>query len=619
MDYINSLLLNKLKYINKSYLNRISIDLESIEDEEFSVEVTETKDKMKTLKLIKEDKEVFLFSKYSVKKEIGRFLSEIKDINTKSMIVVFGFGLGYHIAKLFEKLSIDNEVLIIEPSVKIFFKAIETINIEEIFEDGISFNIVVGNNIKKINDYFYKKINMDNLNNVYFCIFGQYGSIFDTYVNKTFKKLKDRIINEEVNLATEYHFQYEFSGNLIKNIPYLLESKSISELKEKFNEYPAIIVSAGPSLDKNIHKLKKAQGKAVIISGGRTLKPLLENGIKPNFVVSVDPGYPAYKLLENYLNCEIPLISMVLSNNDIIKKYKGKHFIINKNPYCEFIKELTEKDIPILPNGGSVAHISTVIGNYMGCNPIILVGQDLAFTNQKMHSDQAIIEGQRNEKKEGNILVEDIYGKKVYTSKPLFSFLKWFEKYFSINKCIKFIDSTEGGAKIKGTEIATLEETIDKYCKNILPEYQELMVNSKVSYELYKKPIKFMLEICNNLDQMETLIGRGLELIKKADRYYKTNENINITKIIKQLASIDNKILRMSNSSVLLTSVVIPDIRKISLDKDLLEKFGETESEKGSRIVKKSKILYIGMLKSINLMKPLIKEAINVMKEKADK
>ena len=47
-------------------------------------------------------------------------------------------------------------------------------------------------------------------------------------------------------------------------------------------------MSAGPSLRKNKHLLKDAQGKAVIIAVQTTLQPLLEMGVEPQFVTSLD-------------------------------------------------------------------------------------------------------------------------------------------------------------------------------------------------------------------------------------------------------------------------------------------------------------------------------------------
>ena len=57
-------------------------------------------------------------------------------------------------------------------------------------------------------------------------------------------------------------------------------------------EMPAIIVSAGPSLNENIEELKKAKNKAFIIAVDTAMKPLLRNGIIPDMYAIIDGTKP---------------------------------------------------------------------------------------------------------------------------------------------------------------------------------------------------------------------------------------------------------------------------------------------------------------------------------------
>ena len=50
-------------------------------------------------------------------------------------------------------------------------------------------------------------------------------------------------------------------------------------------EIPAILVSAGPSLDKNISELKKAQGKAFIVVVDAALRTVLRAGVRPDLTI----------------------------------------------------------------------------------------------------------------------------------------------------------------------------------------------------------------------------------------------------------------------------------------------------------------------------------------------
>jgi len=48
------------------------------------------------------------------------------------------------------------------------------------------------------------------------------------------------------------------------------------------------IVSAGPSLRKNMHLLREAKDKAIIIATQTMLRPLIDMGIEPHYVTSLD-------------------------------------------------------------------------------------------------------------------------------------------------------------------------------------------------------------------------------------------------------------------------------------------------------------------------------------------
>jgi len=69
-------------------------------------------------------------------------------------------------------------------------------------------------------------------------------------------------------------------------------------------------VSTGPSLDKNIDLLKEAKGRALIISAGSALRPLLMRNIKPDFFAIIDPQDITYNQIKGYENIGIPFTSL---------------------------------------------------------------------------------------------------------------------------------------------------------------------------------------------------------------------------------------------------------------------------------------------------------------------
>jgi hypothetical protein len=92
------------------------------------------------------------------------------------------------------------------------------------------------------------------------------------------------------------------------------------------------------------------------------------------------------------------------------------------------------------------------LAEYIGCSNIIFIGQDLAYTDNKYHADIVNFSKGSNiiEEEKGMFWVDDVYGNKVLTDKQLNFYRINFEEHIKAKMNIKFINSTEGGANIKG-------------------------------------------------------------------------------------------------------------------------------------------------------------------------
>ena len=136
-----------------------------------------------------------------------------------------------------------------------------------------------------------------------------------------------------------------------------------------------------------------------------------------------------------------------------------------------------------LKAGATVAHLSFYLAEFLGCDPIILVGQDLGFVDglyykpgTAIHETWGVELGRFNtlETKEWERIVRsrsilrkipDIHGHPMYTEEQFFVYLQQFERDFAASRC-RVIDATEGGARKQGVTVMTLREAIDKYCRN---------------------------------------------------------------------------------------------------------------------------------------------------------
>lgn len=289
---------------------------------------------------------------------------------------------------------------------------------------------------------------------------------------------------------------------------------------------PAIIVAAGPSLDKNIKELKNAVGKAFIIAVDTSLNALAKENIIPDVCVTIDPIKPVSLLADEKMK-NIPLIYHFASNYEIAEIHKGKRFYQDSTEtlFDYFIKKF-KKDKMFLETGGSVANDACSLACLCQFSTIIFIGQDLAYPNDKEHSDNSYGAGHNNvidSNDERYFYVEDIEGNMVKTEYNMNMYRMWFEDEVKTHEEIKFIDATEGGAKIHGMEIMTLREALEEFCINDT----EIDFRKKFDSIEPQFSVSEQREILEYIADYENVIKRIKKKIRQGITYYNNLEEYN--------------------------------------------------------------------------------------------
>ncbi len=464
-------------------------------------------------------------------KEIDEaLLDNISNINSETLIIVFGIGNGEYIEKTLNRIGKFNRLFIIEPDIDKIYNFLNLERFEEIVEDPRLY-IYLYKEKWELWDWLSGIIDEKQFNNIKLVTYSNYDKNYPKILLDVLKTIKNMLNKEWLNINTSKHLGMKFMKAYINNIKHILKSKPINELKGTMKGIPAVIVSGGPSLKKNIDKLKSFQDNVVIICGSRTLKPLLERGIKPDYICVLDTSDAMYELTENISYDNIPIVFQQSTNNKILDNHNGKKIFFKNNAFETYINKIIDYPIDTLFIGGSVAHTSADLGIYLGCEPIIFIGQDLALTNNEQYAFKSknISEGYRND----HIVVKDINGMNVETSISLDDFRIAFESYIRCKQKYTFIDSTEGGAKIDGTLILTLQDTLNMFAKNTLKNLylindekaiesyfdRNLVVNNlrKIMnvYEKVENKCKFGIEICKNIHESENeseILGKMKEI-----------------------------------------------------------------------------------------------------------
>lgn len=571
------------------YLRQITLN----DEERYNIEIS--KDNKKIIKIKKEGRSIYLGSKYSVDRDIESFKSNMKEINNNTIIIIWGFGTGEQILDLLKEVSGSNKIIIIEPDEKVLIENILSNKIEDIFKNDRVFIL----NYKKedVKSFLSQNVKDVEINNLRIVTYANYDKVYSKEYKEFSDEFMEFINNSIIGINTSLIFSKQFFKCFVKNINKIVDSTIINQLKDKFKGMPAIIVSAGPSLEKNIRLLKDIQDKFVIITGGRTLNILLDKGIKPDFVCSIDPGDGSYKVIEKALDSNVPLVFSEVSNYKMLEEYKGKKVFFKDIDFKDTTDKLLGVEVDCLWQGGSVAHVCISLGAYLGCDNIILIGQDLAYTNNKYHADSVSVRKNNNIEEDNTyILVDDIYGKKVTTTKVLDFYRKNIEKMILEYKDVTFINSTEGGANIEGTLVKTLQQSIDEYShnENINKNIEDIL-NSK---SLINKQVvhKNIVKILKSIGNIEEICRSALVQTSRMYKYYDKNVLVDINYILDKLDKLDFKLNKEVEKVQNIKKLYAPLVAKILISDEFKEKQGENEKEKGKRLALKSEAIYKGLL-----------------------
>lgn len=393
-----------------------------------------------TLQVFMNECKFFIHSKYNPIKESKNF-AETNYTNETSNILLYGLGLGYHIISILEKLNNNQTLYILECNMKIVKLAFENTDIKNYI------------NNKKIIFLASDDIN-DSISFVQKAISKRDVSII---IHEPSLRIMPNELLELKELLEGFNLKVKsfrkFENLLNDNYEYNTKQNYINGgklFKDKFKDIPCITVSAGPSLEININEIKKAYGKAIIIAVGRTAHFLEKNDIKPNFYI-VTASQISIVHQMNLNDSSVPLFFLATANKDI-KNYSGQKYML----YEKYSVSEEEKNISI-ETGGSVATAALSLSVLMGCNPIILTGQDLCYWSELEHSG----EDKKYIKLKTNKYIEGINGEEYYTSKNLYEYLKWIERFISKNPNKTFINCTAKGANIKGAKNDSLENILN--------------------------------------------------------------------------------------------------------------------------------------------------------------
>ncbi len=421
-------------------------------------------------------------------------------INEGYIFIFMGIGLGYHIEK-FKELYRDSikkiTIICIEKSIKAFLLLVKSRDISFLKD----VHLFIEADPKKITEYFNSLSPLSFKGYRIIKLRGDF-SLFKDYYNEIEGLFKGTLSVKISDLLTKFAFESLWMKNIIENIPWLINKRSIYALKDILKNKPALVIGAGPSLFKQLEMIKELSHNLYLIAVDTSLEPLLKSGIEPDFTVTLDAQF--FNILDfhsiftrNNLPQKSKLIADMVVYPKILKHWKGPLYFSSTALYAAHYGNIYRQSHPLIARlqnyygnigwlecGGSVSTTAIELALWLGAYPILVTGLDFSYTDYKTHvnssSPYTICLGQSNRLNplQTSILkkirirrlmsVHGIHGKSVLSDFVFNNYLNWFSERREYLKRVYNI--TADGARIPGLEHISLEKIINENLFNIKKE-----------------------------------------------------------------------------------------------------------------------------------------------------
>lgn len=422
-----------------------------------------------TLAVNKDEKTYYIHSRYNPERE-ARTIMDNFDGNEYEHVIFYGLGLGYHIGAFLERYP-HLTFSLYEPIPEIFKAYLSIKELKNLPQNRLQ-EIVVETSPLEASKFLQRSIKKHK--EILFIDLPSYKSAFAKEYNHFTKLFKENARRELSSIATTLTFEKRWVINSVLNFKEVMETPNIIvERKDFFKNKPAILVAAGPSLDYEIENLRqiKENGMAYIFSVGSAVNSLIDAGIYPDAQCAIDPGEAnqskVFARITEEGIVDIPLIFGSSIGYEVLVNYPGQdklHMITNRDTISSYLLKTAEgKTVEGVTDAPSVAVVTLQLLDKLGFNPIILVGQNLAYKDYRHYAGGiAYADGMQidSEKTQGLIKTKDVEGNLVYASISFEQMRLAIESYLKSMLNKQVINTTRGGAHIEGTIYKTLDEVM---------------------------------------------------------------------------------------------------------------------------------------------------------------
>jgi hypothetical protein len=395
-------------------------------------------------------------SAYDPQKEAQKFYSGFQ-LEQADVVLHFGWGLGYCGDVLRKRTKPGARVIVFEPDADLYMlSGAESGTHESLLDRRIQF--VVGDQVR----HFFDEWPLGNCQETdrflwieWPAALREHGSLAELLRLQLRQYLRDRA----ANLLTHFQRGERYFENAVRNFPYQRDADA-GQLFGRFRDVPLVMVSAGPSLDRNIQELRGIEDRCFILSMDTALRPLLAAGITPHAVITADPSEMNARHVAGVLPESTYLIAEQ-AVQPVALEFAAKRFLFSLGLFPDSLFAKYGFGKTRLEAWGSVATTGLDLACRMGANPIIFAGQDFAYSWDRDYASHTLFQGKTFVVTQAvTIQRPDLFGNNVHTTENFVAYRDFFVRRMKQSPGICFINGTEGGILTEGAKVLPLRDAV---------------------------------------------------------------------------------------------------------------------------------------------------------------
>lgn len=459
-------------------------------------------------------------------------------LDQQSHVLVLGFGLGYGLQELLLKLPAGNgerRVMVVEPDPMTFSAALSCRDLRPMLTDS-RVEWCVGLNPDQIGDRWNQYLDWTALEALAILEHPPTLVRFPKYFERVKEKVRYLCTKSKGNLVTLMYAGTDFHTNNFLNVAPTMRNPGVGRFFGRFSGVPAVVVAAGPSLEKNVHLLREVRDRFLVIATDTALRQLVARDLRPDIVCAADPCY------ENSLDFvgmeeerEVVLAFEPMTHPDIIASFKGPKVGMTFGGGLGASLQPFREDIGKVVCWGSIATTCFDLARQCGCNPIIFLGLDLSFADGKLYAAGSYSDDLMYDRvhafssleheitdyiaTRGAFELRSPDGRTFYTDYNMNLYRSWFEDQFRQIGDRQIVNCTEGGVVTQFVRCMPFSHAIATWGgedRQIRKRLRELM---KDPVQCEERGLEdHFRTLRRDLSEHLDLAKRGLNVLKKLDR-----------------------------------------------------------------------------------------------------